>query len=155
MAARVVLAARDVTAERRRAAALDCTHHLHLVEAHVARVGQTPSGTVVAEDVRDLQSWTGHETGATSPAAASLPRFLVLLRVAQPIERALDGGDQAGGHASVACRRLQLVVSEQRLDRSDIDPAIVEVRCNAVPQRVQVDRLARCRPLGHSSGRCR
>ena len=52
----VVLAARNVPAERRRAAALDGTHHLQLVEAHVPAVGLTPGGTVVAEDIRDLQS---------------------------------------------------------------------------------------------------
>ena len=65
----VVLALRDVAAERRSPAALDRAHHLQLVEAHMSCVGQAPSGTVVAEDVRDLQSWTGHETGVTSPAA--------------------------------------------------------------------------------------
>ena len=56
-----VLAARDVAAESRRAAALDGAHHLHLAEAHVAAVGVTPRGAVVAEDVRDLQSGTGHD----------------------------------------------------------------------------------------------
>ena len=55
-----VLAARDVPAESRRAAALDGRHHLHLGKAHVTGIGVTPSGTVVAEDVRDLQSRTGH-----------------------------------------------------------------------------------------------
>ena len=60
MAAGVVLAARNMASERRRAAALDGAHHLQLVEADVAAVGITPSGTVVAEDVRDLQHWTGH-----------------------------------------------------------------------------------------------
>jgi len=47
-----------VPAERRGAAALDGRHHLHLAEAHVTRVGVTPGGAVIAEDVRDLQSWT-------------------------------------------------------------------------------------------------
>ena len=61
MAARRVLAARDMPAERRRAAALDCAHHLQLVEAHVAAVGLAPSGTVVAEDVRDLQNRPNHD----------------------------------------------------------------------------------------------
>jgi hypothetical protein len=61
VAACIVLAARDVPAERRRAAALDCRHHLHLVEADMAAVGVTPSWTVVAEDIRDLQSWTHHD----------------------------------------------------------------------------------------------
>src|ERR1700746_4118496 len=60
----VVLAARDMTAERRRAATLDCAHHLQLVEADVSAVGFTPSGTVVAEDIRDLQSWAAHVGGA-------------------------------------------------------------------------------------------
>ncbi len=55
MAARRILAACDVAAERQRAAALDRTHHLQLVEAHMAAVGFAPSGTVLAEDVRDLQ----------------------------------------------------------------------------------------------------
>jgi hypothetical protein len=30
------------------------------VQADVTAVGMTPRGPVVAEDVRDLQSWTGH-----------------------------------------------------------------------------------------------
>jgi hypothetical protein len=60
MAARRVLAACDVPSERHHAAALDRTHDFQLVEAHVAAVGLTPSGTVVAEDVRDLQSWSNH-----------------------------------------------------------------------------------------------
>ena len=68
VAAGVVLTARNVSAERRCAAALDGTHHLQLAEAHVAAIGIAPSGTVVAEDVRDLQSWTG-QAPATSPAA--------------------------------------------------------------------------------------
>ena len=57
---RTVLATRDMTSECCRAAALDRTHHLHLVEAHMPRVSQTPSGAVVAEDVPDLQRWSNH-----------------------------------------------------------------------------------------------
>ena len=52
----VVLTARNVAAERRGAAALDRTHYFQLAKAHVTAVGITPSGTVVAEDVRDLQT---------------------------------------------------------------------------------------------------
>ena len=55
-----VLAARDVSTQRRRAAVLDGAHHFELEQAHVTAVGMTPRGPVVAEDVRDLQSWTGH-----------------------------------------------------------------------------------------------
>jgi len=51
-----VLAARDVSAEGHRAAALDGAHHLELEQADVAAVGKTPRGPVVAEDLRDLQS---------------------------------------------------------------------------------------------------
>ena len=61
MAARRVLAARDMPAERRRAAALDRTHHLQLIEAHMAAVGFAPGGTVLAEDVRDLQNGSNHD----------------------------------------------------------------------------------------------
>src|SRR6516225_9311203 len=60
MAARCVLAARDMAAERCRATALDRTHHPQLLEAHMAAVGLTPSKAMVAEDVRDLQSWSNH-----------------------------------------------------------------------------------------------
>jgi len=54
--AALVLAARDVPAERCCAAALDRTHHLHLLQADMAAVDFTPSGAVVAENVRDLQT---------------------------------------------------------------------------------------------------
>ena len=53
---RAVLAALDMAAERRRAAALDRRHHLHLAEADMAGIGATPRRSVVAEDIRDLQS---------------------------------------------------------------------------------------------------
>src|SRR5689334_25037861 len=71
----VVLTARDMAAERRRAAALDRAHHLQLVEADVSAVGFTPSGTVVAEDIRDLQSWPAHVGGAYA-AGSGLCLFL-------------------------------------------------------------------------------
>ena len=66
-----IFAARNMTAERRRAAALDRTHHLALVEAHMTRVGATPGRAEVAEDIRDLQSWTGYGRGPFKPAAAA------------------------------------------------------------------------------------
>src|SRR5215469_16674893 len=84
MATRRVLAACDVATERRCAAALDCAHHLQLVEAHMAAVGLTPSGTVIAEDVRDLQSWSNHNRrryGAGGFSVSSLESgFARLLR---------------------------------------------------------------------------
>src|SRR3954464_9021931 len=66
---RAVLAARDMAAERRRAATLDRRHDLELAEAHMAGVGRAPGGPVVAEDVRDLQSGTGHERWRAMRAA--------------------------------------------------------------------------------------
>src|SRR5438105_4149060 len=83
MAARRVLAARDISAERRCATALDRTHHLQLVEAHMPAVGVTPSRTVIAENVRDLQSWSSHGRGALLDVS---PRTLAV-RHAQAIER--------------------------------------------------------------------
>ena len=56
-----VLAARDMAAERRRAATLDRRHHLQLTEADMAGIGPAPCRAVAAEDVRDLQRWTRHE----------------------------------------------------------------------------------------------
>src|SRR6201998_3849365 len=109
----VVLAARDMAARRRRAAALDCAHHLQLVEADVSAVGFTPSGTVVAENIRDLQSWPAHVGGAYAAGLGlcSLPRPLV--RAGQLRERTLDGGDPTCGHTCVARRRVQLGMPEQ------------------------------------------
>src|SRR6516165_3743275 len=94
MAARRVLAARDISAERRRATALDRTHHLQLVEAHMPAVGVTPSRTVIAENVRDLQSWSSHgrrRYGAGGSRGG--PLRSPAARCAQAVERALDPGD--------------------------------------------------------------
>jgi transposase len=65
------IATRDEPAEGCRAAALDGAHHLQLGEAHVAAVGLTPSGTVVAEDVRDLQRRPCHKRRPFMLAVAS------------------------------------------------------------------------------------
>src|SRR6266446_5662519 len=62
-----ILAARDMATESRRAAVLDRRHDLQLAEAHMAGVGLTPCRPVAAEDIRDLQRWTGHD--AVTPAA--------------------------------------------------------------------------------------
>ena len=50
-----LLAARDMAAERRSAAALDRRHHLELAEADMAGIGPAPCRAMVAEDIRDLQ----------------------------------------------------------------------------------------------------
>src|SRR5260370_35448172 len=90
-----VLATRDMSAERRRAAALDRRHHLELAEGYVAGIGFTPSRSIVAEDVRDLQRWTGHER-------RGLCGRLVLLELeGNLLQRAHDFPDRLGGDAGV------------------------------------------------------
>jgi hypothetical protein len=119
--ARSVLAARNMAAERRRPAALDRTHDLHLAEADVPRVGATPRGAVVAEDVRNLQRWTLHDprplrrrlTLATSSGPLTWVLGRRLGKLPQLVERARDAGDHAGRNTRVARCRLQLVVSER------------------------------------------
>tara|TARA_R110000823_G_scaffold286742_1_gene405065 strand:- start:977 stop:1174 length:198 start_codon:yes stop_codon:yes gene_type:complete len=48
-------ATRNMTAERRCAAALNRTHDLELVQVDVPSVCRTPGSTMVTEDIRDLQ----------------------------------------------------------------------------------------------------
>jgi hypothetical protein len=67
---RAVLAAGNVPAEGCRATAYNGTHDLQLGGAHVAAIGVTPNGTVVAENVRDLQSGTHRERWAAMPEAS-------------------------------------------------------------------------------------
>src|SRR5215472_12283358 len=80
MAACRVLAACDMTAERSRAAALDRTHHLQLVEAHMPAIGLAPGRAVIAENVRDLQSWSSHDRWWRYGAGGSAVVCLVRLR---------------------------------------------------------------------------
>src|SRR6476620_9346199 len=96
-----------------------------------------PRCPVVAEDIRDLQRWTRH-------SSQPLRRRLVLpalpgsfARLRQPVERALDAGDHAGGDTGIARRRVQFVVAQQRLDESDIGAILKQVGREAVAQRVQ------------------
>src|SRR5262245_30503277 len=72
------------------------------------------------------------------------PRTLAA-RHAQAIERALDLGDQPGGNARVAGRRLQLLVSEQRLNHANVRAALKQVGCEAVAKRMQRERFTQPR----------
>ena len=67
---RTAFAPRHMPAKRNCAAALDRAHDLHLVEADMAGVGAPPRRAMVAENVRNLQSGTGHGRGPFKPAAA-------------------------------------------------------------------------------------
>src|ERR1039458_10155475 len=75
--AQAVLATHDMPAKSCRAAALDRRHHLQLAEADVTCIGFTPSGPVVAEDVRDLQGGTSHDRRGFMPAASWRSRYWV------------------------------------------------------------------------------
>lgn len=123
--ARVVLTTRNMATERRRTATLDCAHHLDLVETDMAGVGSTPRGSVVAKDIRDLQSWTGHECLLRWPVFRSQRR--------EPIKRAHDLANDVGCHLRIARRGLQLRVSEQHLDHTHVDVGLKQMRREGVP----------------------
>src|SRR5450759_5548391 len=108
MAARRVLAARDMAAERRRTTALDRTHHLQLIEAHMPAVGFTPSRTVVAENVRDHgPAWREANRGHVS---------LDQLKVMSAIERCRTAA--LGGHVArcenAACGHTEIAYNSCR-----------------------------------------
>jgi hypothetical protein len=108
----------------------------------VTTVGVTPSGAVIAEDIRNLESGSRHQRSALPRRWLILGLLLCLLaRLIELIERALDGGDHAGGDARVARRRIQFVVTQNRLNHPDIGAALQQMRREAVAQRVQRDRL--------------
>src|SRR5215467_1563402 len=90
MATRRVLAARDMAAERRRATALNRTHHLQLLEAHMGAVGLSPRRAVIAEDVRDLQSWSNHGRRRYGAGGCLPSRFARLRRGALRPSRGLS-----------------------------------------------------------------
>ena len=55
----------------------------------------------------------------------------------QATERALDLGDQPCRNAGVASRRLQLLVSEQRLNHANVGAALKQMGREAVAKRMQ------------------
>ena len=73
----------------------------------MARIGFTPSGPVVAEDVRNLQNWTGHQRRALCG------RLVLLGLETEMLQRAHDRADGVGGDARVERRRVELRMSEQ------------------------------------------
>src|SRR5215831_19710230 len=80
MAAGRILAACDMAAERRRATALDRIHHLQLLKAQMAAIGLPPSRAMIAENIRDLQSWSSHGRWRYGAGGFSLSRFARLRR---------------------------------------------------------------------------
>src|SRR6266849_1867534 len=76
-----------------------------------------------------------------------LPRTPAARR-AQAIEWALDLGNHSDRHATVAGRRLELLVSEQRLNDANVPTAFEQMGREAVAKRMQRDRLAQRRGFG-------
>jgi hypothetical protein len=107
MATLGVLAACDIAAKRCRAAGLDRAHDLQLCVAHVAAVGVTPSGTEVAEDVRDFQSGTLHESNGLLRRIRFGPQWR------ERIERARDFVQYFGGDGRIDRRRFQFGVTHR------------------------------------------
>src|SRR5207302_2595385 len=68
------------------------------------------------------------------------PRTLAARR-AQASERALDLGNHPGRNAGVAGRRLQLLVSEQRLNHPNVRAALKQMGREAVAKRMQRERF--------------
>src|SRR5438132_10193603 len=127
---RAVLAARDMTAERRGAAALDRRHRLELAEAHMAGVGLPPRRAAVAEDIRDLQDRTAH----VSRASGGRPSLLELDR--DMLERAHHRADRFSGDPGIERGGVELGVAEQDLDDAHSDVLFAQVRRKAVPPRM-------------------
>ena len=70
----------------------------------MAAVGAAPSGAVIAENIRDLQRWTGQgRTGLLDRLRLSLG---VRRRQREAVERALDGAQDVGGYVRVSGGRV-------------------------------------------------
>ena len=78
----------------------------------MAGIGLTPSRAVVAEDIRDLQRWTGHAAPLT-PAASSCALLGALCARSAGRAGSSTSRDHAGGDARVARRRVELGVAER------------------------------------------
>src|SRR5260370_9689337 len=70
---------------------------------------------------------------------------LPVARRAQARERALDLGDESCRHAGVASRRVELVVSKQRLNQPNVRAVLEQMGCEGMAQRMKGDRLAQPR----------
>src|SRR5499427_10515811 len=159
----VVLAARDMAAERCRAAVLDRRHHLELAEADMAGVGLAPRRAMAVEDIRNLQLWTRQRRRA-SGWRLDLGLFVSLLlgRVfgvvldlvrlgpqrREAVERAHHLTDRVGGDARVERCRLQLGMSEKHLNHANIDILLKQVSRKAVPQSMGCHALLEVGHLG-------
>ena len=85
----------------------------------MAGIGTTPSRSVVAKDIRNLQNWTRHDRRGL---CGRIVLGLILLghQRREAIQRAHDRADGVGGNARIERRRFKLGMSKQNLNHSDI-----------------------------------
>ena len=95
-------------------------------------VGLTPAGTVIAEDIRDLEIWSSHGRRLWRRRLLLVSPRRPAARFAQGIEWALDPGDHSDRHMTVAGCRLKPVVSEQSCNQTNILAALKQMGCEAV-----------------------
>src|SRR5271166_243258 len=119
-----ILAALDMTAERRRSACLDRGHDLALVVGQPVALGSAKSVAVAAEKIRHLQLLRAHDPGS----------FGRDHHEREPIERTWRVGDQMSGDLRITGGRREVGMSEQHLDDAEFDAALEKVRREAVAQ---------------------
>jgi hypothetical protein len=119
-----IVAALDMTAERRCPASGDSRQHAPFAAPEMESVLSDVSLAVSADDVGEFERrrW---------------PHRLLRRRLQRkPIQGARRSGDEARRDAGVARRRRKLFVSQQNLDDADIGPAFQKMRGEAVTQGV-------------------
>ena len=116
-----IFAARHMPTKRRRSATLDCTHHLHLIQADMPLISRAPSSAMVAEDICNLQRWTRH--GGLRRSSFPLPA----LNPVQIIKWAIHRRDHPNGDTGAPCRCREFGVTQQRLDDPDIDTTLQQM----------------------------
>src|SRR5829696_8192837 len=80
--------------------------------------------------------------GRLTAAVSSVRPRLVLRRKPDPVERAHDGADGAGGDAGIERGGLELGMAEQHLVDANVDVLLQQMRGKAVSQRVRRHLLA-------------
>ena len=134
----VVLAARHMAAERRRAAVLDRTQDLirKRLKGRHWLCATRPRGRGRYPRPPALDGTRRRYAVGWSFLLFSLA-LLGFAGLRQKVERAFDAGDQAGRDERIERCGVQFVETEERLDDYDISAALQQVGREAVAQRVQ------------------